>query len=59
MQPFEPAAVITIALEAQQWNLVLAALGEAPYRVSAPLIAAITQQATRGVTANQPATDSE
>jgi hypothetical protein len=31
-------------LEAQQWNAVLAALGEAPYRVSAPLIQAIGEQ---------------
>lgn len=34
----------TITLEAQQWNAVLAALAEAPYRVSAPLIQAIGQQ---------------
>jgi hypothetical protein len=37
-QPF------TVTLQAQEWNQVLAALGEAPYRVSAPLIQAIGGQ---------------
>lgn len=43
--PIEPTAPIAITLQAQQWNLVLAALGDAPYRIAAPLIAAITEQA--------------
>jgi hypothetical protein len=34
----------TVTLEAQQWNAVLAALTDAPYRVSAPLIQAISNQ---------------
>lgn len=37
-QPF------TVTLEAQQWNAVLATLTDAPYRVSAPLIQAISEQ---------------
>jgi len=37
-QPF------TVTLEAQQWNAVLAMLTDAPYRVSAPLIQAISEQ---------------
>jgi hypothetical protein len=35
---------LTVTLEAQQWQSVIAALSEAPYRVAAPLIDAITQQ---------------
>jgi|KBSMisStandDraft_5_1062788.scaffolds.fasta_scaffold91683_3 hypothetical protein len=37
-QPFQ------VTLEAQQWNAVLAALSDAPYRISAPLIQAIGEQ---------------
>jgi hypothetical protein len=37
-QPF------TVTLEAQQWNLVLAALHEVAYRISAPLIQTISDQ---------------
>jgi hypothetical protein len=33
-----------VYLDIQQWNAVLAALAEAPYRVSAPLIQAILGQ---------------
>jgi hypothetical protein len=36
--------VLSVQLEAQQWNAVMAALVEAPYRVVAPLIESITQQ---------------
>jgi hypothetical protein len=43
-EPVAPNQPFTITLEAQQWNSVLAALSEAPYRVSAPLIQAISQQ---------------
>jgi hypothetical protein len=35
---------MTVTLEAQQWNGVLAALAEAPYRVAAPLIQVMTEQ---------------
>jgi hypothetical protein len=37
-QPF------TVTLEAQQWNAVLAALSEAPFKIAAPLIQAISEQ---------------
>ena len=43
-QPVEPNTPFTITLEAQQWNAVLGAMGEAPYRVAAPLVQAISQQ---------------
>ena len=44
MQPIDASAPITVTLQAQQWNVVLAALNEAPYRIAAPLIAAIGEQ---------------
>jgi hypothetical protein len=41
MDPNEP---VTITLEAQQWNNVLALLQEGPFRVAAPLIDSIMRQ---------------
>ena len=38
------ATKLTVVLEAQQWDAVLNVLAEGPYRVTAPLIAAIKQQ---------------
>lgn len=35
---------VSITLEAQQWNIVLGALGEAPWRIADPVIRAIAQQ---------------
>jgi hypothetical protein len=43
-EPVAPTQPFTITLEAQAWNGVLGALSEAPYRVAAPLIQAISQQ---------------
>ena len=34
----------SVTLQAQQWNMVIAALDEAPHKVAAPLIQAISQQ---------------
>jgi hypothetical protein len=45
-QPF------TVTLEAQQWNAVLAALTDAPYKISAPLIQAIGEQLQGQATTN-------
>lgn len=42
--PIPPDTALSVTLEAQQWNTVMAALSEAPYRVAAPLIQAITGQ---------------
>ena len=36
---------VTIVLQAQQWNVIIEVLHSAPYRVAAPLIAEISQQA--------------
>jgi hypothetical protein len=43
-QPFNPTDRLTVTLEAQQWNQVLAALGEGPYRVVAPIVHALHDQ---------------
>jgi hypothetical protein len=43
-QPIDPATPISISLQAQQWNNVISILGDGPYRIVAPLIAAIAQQ---------------
>jgi hypothetical protein len=41
---FQPNERLEISLEAQQWNVVLAALYEIPYRHSAPIIDVIRLQ---------------
>jgi hypothetical protein len=43
-QPVPPNTVIMVKLEAQQWNVVLGALADAPYKVAAPLIQAMIEQ---------------
>jgi hypothetical protein len=43
-QPIQPDQPITITLDAQQWNMVLGALGEAPWRLASPLINRIMEQ---------------
>lgn len=40
----EPTQNFTITLQAQQWQGILVALSDAPYRVAAPLIQAVSQQ---------------
>ena len=44
MEPMQPDHPIAITLEAQQWNIVLGALGEAPWRLSNPVIQKIVEQ---------------
>ena len=44
MTPMKPDQPIAVTLEAQQWNVVLGALGEAPWRISNPLIQKIVGQ---------------
>jgi hypothetical protein len=39
-----PDQLLTATLEAQQWNIVMSALHDAPYRVAAPLIEALSRQ---------------
>jgi hypothetical protein len=41
----EPSDFVSITLEARQWNLIIEVLHDVPYRVAAPLIQAIGQQA--------------
>jgi hypothetical protein len=42
MNPTDP---VSVTLQAQEWNSVLAALMEAPYRLAAPLVQKIGEQA--------------
>jgi hypothetical protein len=48
--PVEPTTPLSVTLEAQQWNALLAVVQDAaaPYRVTAPLIQAIGEQLQRG-----------
>lgn len=39
-----PDQPLTITLQAQHWNTVMAALHEMPFRVAAPVIAALSGQ---------------
>ena len=39
-----PQQRLSVTLEAQQWNAVMALLAEGPYRISAPLIESIQRQ---------------
>jgi hypothetical protein len=41
---FEATTLLVVKLEAQQWNVVMAALGELPYKHSAPLVQAVMEQ---------------
>jgi hypothetical protein len=47
----DPTTPISVTLQAQQWNTVLAVLSEQPYRIAASLIEAITTQANAAATA--------
>ena len=51
-------SIISLYLPVSEVNIILMALNEAPYRVSAPLIASIVEQANAGQnpSANSPAT---
>jgi hypothetical protein len=48
--PVEPTTPLSVTLEAQQWNALLAVVQDAaaPYRITAPLIQAIGEQLQRG-----------
>lgn len=42
MKPTDP---LSITLQVQEWNNVLVALGDAPYKIAASLVQQITEQA--------------
>lgn len=42
--PVEPTALLVVKLEAQQWNIVMAGLGELQFKTSAPLVQALMEQ---------------
>jgi hypothetical protein len=52
MAPLNPTDRFVVTLEAQQWNAVLAALLEAPYRIAAPLVQAVSEQLHAQATPN-------
>jgi hypothetical protein len=57
MTPIDPTTPIAVTLQVQAWNALLGILNDqtaAPYRVTAPLIEAITSQANAAVAALQP-----
>ena len=43
--PFEPEEKVSVELQAQQWNVVLAVLSKGPYDAVAPIIQEISKQA--------------
>jgi len=44
-RPVEATEKITVTLQAQEWNQLLNVLADAPFKIVAPLIQQITQQA--------------
>jgi hypothetical protein len=46
-----PDDLISITLTAQEWNNVLVALSDAPYKIAAPLVQKINEQARATETA--------
>lgn len=52
--PISPTAPIAITLEAQQWNVVIGALGEIPWRIADPVLREITTQAQAAATEAAP-----
>jgi len=44
-QPIQPNTPLSVTLQAQEWNQILAVLSEAPYKAVAPLIDQIGRQA--------------
>jgi hypothetical protein len=51
----EPTTPVSITLQQQEWNNVLVALMDAPYRIAAPLVQKIGQQAREAEAAALPA----
>jgi hypothetical protein len=53
---FMPDEPVTITLTAQEWNNIVAALMDAPYRVAAPILGKINAQSR---TAHEPPAETE
>jgi hypothetical protein len=56
MTPIEPTTPISITLQAQEWNNVIAVLNDGPHRIVRQLIDKISEQAqaAAGQTGTQP-----
>lgn len=46
-ESIEASTPIAITLQAQEWNQILNVLADAPFRIAAPLINKITEQANK------------
>jgi hypothetical protein len=53
MNPIAANTPLSVTLEAQQWNAVIAALSEAPYRIAAPLIQSMSEQLQQNATSQE------
>jgi hypothetical protein len=59
MNPIEPNQPLTVTLDANEWNNVLAALNEAPHRVASPLIRKIVAAIETYQSTSAPVTEAE
>jgi hypothetical protein len=48
MMPIAPDTPIAVTLQAQEWNMVLGILSDAPYKLVAPIIQKLGEQAQQG-----------
>lgn len=48
MMPISPDTPITVTLQAQEWNVVMGILADAPYKLVAPIIQKLGEQAQQG-----------
>ena len=54
-EPLQPNQVVSVSLEAQQWNVVVGQLMEGQYKTMAPLIGTIVAQCGQAAQQLQPA----
>lgn len=57
MAEVDPTTSVSVTLEVQQWNQILDIMSSGPYRVVAPLIAKIVEQATSALNNFAPGTN--
>lgn len=51
----KPDTPVSITLPAEEWNVILGALQDVPYRYSAGIITSINEQAVKAMEPGQPA----
>ena len=52
--PITQTTPLTVTLQVQEWNAVISAMAEAPFKLVAPLVNAITQQLQEQAPPQQP-----